>query len=213
MPRAVHAPRTTATRVTLAALTTGLVLAGCATLRGFSGESVLCGDVERLSFRYAKLSFDQTGEDGSLEIWSGTRRAKVGDPVGVGGGDLTDLRLVPVGGTSTTRFEGGIGDSRSGANARVDSDRPDEPETDDWVVDVFLEGPAADKLRAASEQATRERQVLAFLIGEEVFSVSVQMDIRGTVARIELPARRSLDSARELFTQGLSCPPPAPDPA
>lgn len=197
-------------RTTLPILLAGLGLAGCATVRGLSGESVYCGDVGKLAFRYAELSFDKTGKDGSQTIWSGTRRAKLGEPVGVGGSDLTDVRLVTVGGSSTTRFEGGLGDSRSGTNARVDTDRPDEPETFDWVVDVFLSTPAASKLKAASQQATRDRKVLAFVIGEEVFSVSVQMEIRGTVARIELPARRSLESARTLFTEGLACPAPTP---
>jgi len=196
-------------RTTLATLVAGLGLAGCATVRGLSGESVYCGNVEKLAFRYAELSFDKTGKDGSQTIWSGTRRAKLGEPVGIAGSDLTDVRLVTVGGSSSTRFEGGIGGSRVG-NQTVSSDRPDEPETFDWVVDVFLSAPAATKLQAASQQAARDRKVLAFVIGEEVFSVSVQMDIRGTVARIELPARRSLESARTLFTDGLACPAPTP---
>src|SRR5262245_1920917 len=201
--------RAATARALLAALVAGAG-AGCSTalVRGMTGESVYCGDVQKLVFRYAELSFDKTGKDGSVPIWSGTRRAKVGEPVGIGGTDLTDLRLVTLGSSSGPQFSGGLGDSRSGTNTRVNPDRPEEPDTEDWVVDVFLSGPAAAKLTAASQQAARDRKVLAFLIGEQVFSVSVQMDIRGSVARIELPARRSLDSARTLFTKGLSCPAP-----
>jgi hypothetical protein len=195
------------TRATVAMLAAALGLGGCATVRGLSGDSVFCGDTQKLTFRYAELSFDKTGKDGSLPIWSGTRRAKVGEPIGVTGSDMTDMRLVTLGGASTgPRFEGGIGSSRTGSTRVGNADRPDEPDTQDWVVDVFLSGPGAEKLQAASQQAARDRKVLALLIGEEVFSVSVQMDIRGTVARIELPARRDLESARTLFTKSLACP-------
>jgi len=175
---------------------------GCGT-PFIGGESAYCGSPAKVAFHYATFSGSSTKAEDSRKIWSASRRVVLGDPLGIEGADITDLRLVELGSGATVAVGGSVGNEqatgRSGDGSRSS--------TGPWRLDVVLTREAASRLSSAVEEISGSYQVVALVVGGEVFSASVDLPVRLSVARIEFPETRSLAAAREFFRQELGCTP------
>ncbi len=190
--------------------TLGLLLAlcgasaGCA-LVGLGGTSVLCGDSPRVGFYYATFTGPRAPKGDAKKVWSGSRSVVLGDAIGVAGTDITDVRIVGLSRGTSFNVGGAVvdGGRPAGGSTSAGGQGPDGQ----WRLDVGLSGDGAAKLSAASEEVAGSYRVLALVVGDEVFSASVEIPVRFGVAQIEFPTGRAQEAGRSFFREQLGCKP------
>ena len=215
-PRATHSAGPTRPRGRLAWLAAStaaaLVSVGCQTpLALVGGDSVLCGDTSRIQFYLAKYAYDRLDPDAGEAVWASSKRIDRLEQIAFDPADLRDIRLVDVrsGGTSVS-----IGASGTGSGGPRQATAGSETDgADRWVVRMAFSRQGSARMSDVMSGIAGSYNVLALVVGDTVFTTVIEMSILGGVARIDLPSRRSKDSAISLFRRELSCPaqPPATD--
>jgi len=179
-----------------------LALSGCAAVGLPGGESVTCGDTSRVGFYFARFKGPRAGKGEVKSIWSGSREVVLDGSTGVEGAAITDLRIVGVGGGSSVNVGGNVVLGGQQVEGGSGSDASD---TGAWRLDVILSGDGSSRLSAAKAEIEGSYRILALVVGDEVFSASVDLPIRFGVAQIELPTSRSKNDGRRFFEQKLGC--------
>ena len=180
-------------------------MAGCRTPL-IGGESAYCGDTSRLGFYYATFQTPRDSEASTKAVWGGSRRIRLGEPVGVGGADVTDLQVVKLGGGTTFNVGGGtVENGRPAGGTAEGSTGPLDTDSGPWRVDVVLTLEAGRRLSKVVQEISGSYQILAFVVGDQVFSASVDLPVRLGVARIELPETRARARGLAFLREQLGC--------